>query len=161
MGIQRLSSPLTPDDSVPKLNLPPEFIQLQMAFARRMSELSGQPLEEALIDCTIIRTLLSINVTAETAAATPEWRTFIDGLGATTDQDKWAHDHYVEREKGEPELTAKSCFWYSYPFRDQPRIRLHFSPADRSGLGALHRDRMTRPTRRAGRDAGGNPNQAS
>jgi hypothetical protein len=126
---------------MPKLNLPKRFISIQLAFARRMSELSGSPISDTLIDCTNLRTLLNIHVTNESASDVPEWQTFLGGLDTANDADQWAYSHYLEKEKTEPELEDRSCFWYSYPFRDQPKVRLHFSNADRSGHGALSLER--------------------
>ena len=134
---------------MPKLNLPYEFISVQLAFAKRMSELSGTRLEDTLIDCTNIRTLLNINVTRETARKNDSWQTFLNGLHNAEEPDRWAYDHYLEREKNEPELDASNgfgCFYYSYPFREQPKVRLHFRNVDHSGKGALSPERA--PARR-------------
>ena len=113
---------------MPKLGLPYEFISVQLAFARRMSELSHRPLEDTLIDCTMLRTLLNIRVTKETAQESEAWQSFLRGLRNTSEPDRWAYDHYLEREKDEPSidvLDGFGCFWYSYPFRNEPKVRLH------------------------------------
>ena len=130
---------------MPKLNLPYEFISVQLAFARRMSELSHRPLEDTLIDCTMLRTLLNIRVTKETAQESEAWQSFLRGLRNASEPDRWAYDHYLEREKDEPPINAQDgfgCFWYSYPFRNEPRVRLHFRNADTSGKGALSLERV-------------------
>lgn len=130
---------------MPKLNLPYEFISTQLAFARRMSELSDARLEGTLIDCTNIRTLLNIDVTHKTADRSEGWQTFLRGLRNAPDPDRWAYDYYLEREKDEPEIDASEgfgCFYYSYPFRDQPKVRLHFRNVDPSGRGALSLERV-------------------
>lgn len=127
---------------MPRLNLPKPFLTLQLDFARRMSALSRASLEESLIDCTNIRILLSIHVNQKTKTDVPEWRTFMDGLISSDDPDQWTYEYYQETERNELKLTEGSCFWYSYPFRDQPKVRLHFSGRDRSGHGALSRERI-------------------
>jgi hypothetical protein len=134
---------------MPKLNLPYEFISTQLAFAGRMSELSDTRLEDTLIDCTNIRTLLNIEVTHETAAESDSWQIFLRGLRKAQKPETWAYNHYLDREKGEPEIDATDgygCFYYSYPFRDQPKVRLHFRNVDPSTWGALSPERF--PARR-------------
>ena len=115
-----------------------------------MAELSGDKLEDTLIDCTNLRTLLSIHVTKQDADDVPEWQAFLEGLRSAEKPDEWAYQFYVKSEEGEPELDDSSgfgCFWYTYPFRDQPKVRLHFGNVDRSGHGALSLERAN--TRRA------------
>ena len=74
-----------------KLNLSREFVAVQLDFARRMAELSGESLENTMIDFTQIRTLMSIRVTREDADKVEAWRTFVDGLLAAEDPDEWAY----------------------------------------------------------------------
>jgi len=105
-----------------------------------MAELSGESLENAVIDFTQIRTLMSIRVTREDADKVETWRTLVDGLLAAEDPDEWAYRFYLQTEEGELELDDTEdfgCFYYTYPFRDTKAVRLHFRNADRSGLGAL------------------------
>jgi hypothetical protein len=121
---------------MPKPNLPREFISVQLAFARRMADLSGESLENALIDCTNMRTVLSIHVTKEDAHEVAEWRSFIEGLQQSEDPDEWAYRYYLKREEGEEEendTDGFGCFRYSYPFRDTTAVRLHFGNVDRIG----------------------------
>jgi hypothetical protein len=136
--------------TMPRLDLPFGFIAVQLAFARRVSTLANVSLGSALIDCTIIPTLLNIEVTHETAEKCVSWQGFLRGLREAYVPDRWAYDHYVERERREPEINSSEgygCFYYSYPFQDQPKVRLHFRPVDRSGKGALSLEQV--PARRA------------
>jgi hypothetical protein len=128
----------------PKLNLSREFICAQLVFARKMSELSGISLEDALIECTNVRTLLSLRVTRETAHEVPEWRSFVEGLQSAENPDDWAYRFYLKSKENETEpkdTDGFGCFWYSYPFRDTPAVRLHFGNIDGSGHGALSLER--------------------
>ena len=80
---------------MPKLGLPYEFISVQLAFARRMSELSHRPLEDTLIDCTLLRTLLNIRVTKETAQESEAWQSFLRGLRNTSEPDRFSRQRLI------------------------------------------------------------------
>jgi hypothetical protein len=114
-----------------------DFFDLQLRFARRVAELSGVPLEKAVLDYTNIYVRLAIDRRFNPGSAV--WRDYVNGLSGAGDAADWTYRFCLTRpESAAPGIVATfGCF--SYASDGEDRIRLHFENRDAgpgSPLGA-------------------------
>jgi len=103
-----------------------EFIDLQIAFAQRVAELSEIPVEQVLIDYTNLYIRFGLGRSFDPAH--PLWQAFLAGLsgpGSSADH-AWAFYQRHGAPIEAPGVIAKAgCFSYA---RKGDLIRLHFEP---------------------------------
>lgn len=101
------------------------FFDLQLAFAERMSSLSGVALERALLDYTNF--YIRFGFGREFDSTHSGWREYADGLPGADDPSEWTYRFYTTRSRpvAPPGLVATvGCF--AYARLDGHRIRIHF-----------------------------------
>ncbi len=119
------------------------FFELQLAFARKVSTVSGLPLERALLDHTNLYIRFGLGRAFDPAH--PRWREYVAGLAEATDPAGWTHRFYLAHPAplAGPDVIARvGCF--SYSRLADGRLRLHFESAEVGGQSALARDRAER-----------------
>ncbi len=124
---------------------PPEYFELQVRFARRVSSLSGAPFEDALLHWTSFYKLLGASGDFDHADA--DWRGLLARLrdgAALAEQTSAIHTYYLQRYADLPTFSDQphwGCF--AYEWRPEARsIRLHFGNMDSSEPGPLSRQRI-------------------
>jgi hypothetical protein len=113
------------------------FFDLQLQFARRVTILSGLPLDRALLEYTNLYARFGLG--RDFDPAHPVWREYLAGLERSKDMCDWTYCFYSRQPDAmsAPGVVATfGCFSYSRMSDD--RIRLHFQNAEtkeRSSLG--------------------------
>ncbi len=121
------------------------FFDLQVRFARKVTALSGLPLERALLQYTNLYVRLGLGRAFDPGH--PIWREYAAGLGDADDIGEWTYRFYLTRPETEPPgiVATRGCFSYARLSGD--RIRLHFRSVESDGRSALGIER--RDQRRA------------
>lgn len=118
-----------------------EFFDLQIRFACRVAELSGMPLEQALLDYTNLYVRFGLGRGFD--AEHPGWIDFLAGFRCAADRAEWTHRYFFLRDHrpGPPSAVATfGCF--SYACEQRERIRLHFANAEPAGRAPLGVERI-------------------
>ena len=104
-----------------------EFIDIQIQFAKRLSEVTDAKLGEVLAEHTLFRPLLDVSISREDHSD-PRWQTFVKGCSQSLETTDWAYAYYLKHPApaDEPDQPRFGCFTFSYPFRGMPVVRLHF-----------------------------------
>ena len=107
------------------------FFDLQLAFAQKVTTLSGVPLSDALLDYTNLYRRFGLG--RDFDATQPVWRDYLAGLRAATDIGDWTYAFYAARG-GEPPGPAVAATFgcFSYARLGDERIRLHFTNVEAS-----------------------------
>lgn len=118
---------------------PQQFFTVQLAFAAKMAELTGQPYAEAVMENTALYRILGLDWSFD--ASNPVWREFVQGLSREeTAEGKvdWTYRFYLGLNDDIPAYNRPrwGCFSYEY-IEDVQVIRIHFSNLDASGYGPL------------------------
>jgi hypothetical protein len=123
---------------------PPAFLEMQVTFARRMAELSGQPVRECLLQNTALYRILGLDWSLDPHH--PVWQRFVgelrdDGTGFDA-----AYRVYVERQVQGliPDYDTSRPHWGCFSFEyhpDERTVRLHFADLDTTGAGPLSSQR--------------------
>ena len=127
---------------------PQAFFEIQLTFARKMAQLSSQPLQEAILRQTALYRILGLDWSLDPRH--PVWQQFIETIDAEMDDTTAAYRYYTERAAQGfiPEYDTSRPHWgcFSYEFLDDTKAaRLHFSSRDTSGSGPLsHQRQQTR-----------------
>lgn len=119
------------------IDLSPAFFDIQLRFARSITQISHFSFEEAVFRFTNIylRCLdRSFN------PAHPVWQTYLEGLLHSSDQALWTYAFY-KSHRTPASLSPYGCFQCTY-LSGERTIRLHFTNADTSGNGPLSRSRI-------------------
>ncbi len=119
------------------------FFDLQLAFAQKVTMLSGLPLSHVLLDYTNL--YIRFGLGRDFDATQPVWLDYLSGLHAATDVGDWTYGFYVARggePPGPPVVATFGCF--SYARLGEDRIRLHFKNVEASGVSPLVRERSGR-----------------
>jgi hypothetical protein len=124
------------------MNYPRRFFEINLLFARKVAEVSGQPLASALLHYTnlYIRFGLGWNL----SATNPIWQEYLDGLHQVEDKAEWTYRFYLKQQQqiaSESLHLAFGCF--SYTVVDGYRIRLHFHNNEPPEHSPLSKDRMS------------------
>ena len=117
------------------------FFDLQIQLARRVTLISGLPLERTLLDYTHLYKRLGAGRDFE--ASSPTWQSYLAGLRDAEDAADWTHSFYLTRlgKATGPTVVAEfGCF--SYAVWAGNRIKLHFRNAERGGHSPLGIDRV-------------------
>ena len=112
------------------------FFDLQLKFARKVTALSGLPLNQALLDYTNLYVRFGLG--RDFDPAHPTWQTYQAGLQDAEDTLEWTYRFYLARAEalaGPPVAATFGCF--SYGLLTDDRIHLHFQNADTEGHSSL------------------------
>jgi len=114
-----------------------DFFDLNLKFASRISEVTGQGLPQSLLEYTHL--YLALGLGRDFDPANVIWQVFLDELMQKTDQAAYTHQVYRSREAEQPKQEPENVFGcFSYVRWDGNRIRLHFRNVTNAS-GALQR----------------------
>ena len=102
-----------------------EFFDLQFAFAERVQDLSGVPLQLALLEYTNLYVRFGFG--RDFAVEHEGWQSYLTGLRDAGDGREWTYRCYLREAEARtaPAVAATfGCFSYALP--DENRVRLHF-----------------------------------
>lgn len=119
------------------MRYPRAFFALQLAFARKMAELSQQPYTETILHKTAFYRILGLDWSFE--PGNPVWQAYLQGLRQNEADVDWTYQFYLAHLDDIPEYTTPrwGCFSYEY-LAGQQIIHMHFSGIpDASGYGPL------------------------
>jgi hypothetical protein len=111
------------------------FFDLQIRFARKVSQLAEVPLPDTLLSHTNLYIRLGLGRTFD--ANHPIWNDFLAGFQAAKEPASWTHQFIVSQglPPRTPGVAARSgCFSYA---RVGDRLRLHFENIEPSGQAPL------------------------
>jgi hypothetical protein len=117
--------------------LPQEFFAIQLAFAERVAQVCGLSLGEAVYTYTVCRPQFLAEPLERSDLL---WREFVEGLERANDRAAYTHGFYLAH-RAHYDVPCEGCFYYSF-WPEGAKIRLHFVNNDRSGQGALSKERM-------------------
>lgn len=106
-----------------------EFFELQLRFAKRVAELTGISLSEAVGSHTNIYVRLGMGQQLD--LGNPHWQDYLAGLAGAREKAEWTHSIHASRLQvpaGPTLANAVGCF--SYALVGQDRARLHFHAGD-------------------------------
>ena len=118
------------------IELSPDFFNLQLRFARRVTQVGSYTFEEAILNFTNIY-LQCLGRSFD--AAHPAWQAYLEGLRRAPDSAVWTYAFY-ESQRGAASPPSGRCFQHTY-LPDEQVIRLHFTNGDTSGYGPLSQQR--------------------
>ncbi|MBV7335118.1 hypothetical protein KFU94_44150 [Chloroflexi bacterium TSY] len=131
-----------------RLDYDKAFFRIQLIFAYKVAEITGEPFNEIIIDHTQLRNIYGLYV-PRTNPSDPLWQAFMHGLVSCNDLEEetgWAYDfyhtHYDPGRYIENNGVYWGCFYYAYPYHDRPAVRLHFIHRDTAGKGVFSKERM-------------------
>jgi hypothetical protein len=102
-----------------------EFFDLQLGFAAKVAELSGQPLTETVGSHTNIYVRLAMGPQLD--RKNPAWIEYISALAVVPDPAAWTHEVHLRRAHLPAGPTrAGSAGLFSYAVLGPGRVRLHF-----------------------------------
>lgn len=123
-----------------------QFFGLQLAFASRVSHLSGLSLPRTLLSYTNIYIRFGLGWGFDFDPDQPFWKEYLAGLQDAKDACEWTYDFYLARASQPvvppPEVARFGCF--SYERSDHGRIQLHFHNAETEGRSPLGDERLDR-----------------
>lgn len=118
-----------------------EFFDLQLRFAKRVAELSGVSLAEAVGSHTNIYVRLGMGQKLDLSNS--DWQDYLAELATVHEKAEWTHAVHARRQHipAGPALTeAVGCF--SYTLIRQDRARLHFHAGDRASESPLSTENL-------------------
>ncbi len=116
-----------------------EFFEVQIQFARRVAEVCGIPLEQAILHYTNVYVRFAIGRGFDPAH--PIWRKYVDGLWRASDPSEWTYQFYLTRPYVEPPQVIAAFGCFSYGLQSGDRIRLHFENRQTGTGSPLAEDR--------------------
>jgi len=117
------------------------LLDLQVEFARVVSDRAGLPLSRALLDYTNLYVRFGLGRAFD--AQHPGWRQYVEGLARGVDPRVWTRELYARRPGPvEPPGLVATFGCFSYADLDGERIRLHFHDAETGGGSPLAKDRQ-------------------
>ncbi|QBD79652.1 hypothetical protein EPA93_28215 [Ktedonosporobacter rubrisoli] len=121
---------------------PKPFFEIQYHFAKRLSTLSQQPLDQVLVRSTALYRIFGLDWSLD--PTNPIWQAYTEGLVHASDPVDWTYRFYLKRYPDIPKFTDEGhwgCFAFEY-FAEQRAIHLHFSDQDLSPFSPLSRHRV-------------------
>jgi hypothetical protein len=118
-----------------------EFFDLQLRFAKRVSEISGVSLAEAVGTHTNIYVRLGMGPGLD--LANPDWQDYLSGMATVREPAEYTHAFHVRRlhvPAGPTLARAVGCF--SYALIGQDLARLHFNPGERPSESPLSSENL-------------------
>src|SRR5512135_2521564 len=107
------------------MNYPQRFFDINLRFAQKVAEVSGQPLDSTLLHYTNL--YIRFGLGWDLSATNPIWRAYLDGLHQVEDGVQWTYQFYLKRQQlAKPDALDWSFGCFSYTILDGNRIRLHF-----------------------------------
>jgi hypothetical protein len=121
-----------------------QFFNLQIHFARKVAQLSGVPITQALLEYTNLYVRFGLG--RDFNAEDPVWQQYLVGAkGRVDDLERWTHGFYQSRlPERAPPLVVSSAGCFSYARLSTGDIRLHFHNADDASRSPLAPDRIDR-----------------
>ncbi len=113
-----------------------EFFALNLVFATRVSQLSGIPLDQALLHYTNL--FVRFGLGHDLNPHHPLWLEYILGFEHTDDDLAWTYQFAIEHDANlhiDYDQPSFGCF--SYSIWDGNRLRLHFHNHEQSGISPL------------------------
>jgi hypothetical protein len=123
-----------------------EFFNLQLAFAKRVSALSGMPLPRALFTYTNFYLRFGLGWGLDLDPEQPLWREYLAGLQEGEDPCRWTYDFYLAQSSHPvvPPPAADSFGCFSYERLENGSIHLHFQNAETEEHAPLGLERLGR-----------------
>ncbi len=124
------------------MNYPQRFFEINLCFAQKVAEVSGQPFHSALLHYTNL--YIRFGLGWDLSTPNPIWQEYIDGLQQAEDRAVWTYNFYLKRQ---PPTAPQAVDWpfgcFSYNLLDDNRIRLHFHNNEPPERSPLSRARMS------------------
>jgi hypothetical protein len=121
---------------------PPGFFSIQLTFAKKITQLTQRPYQDAVLNMTALYRILGLDWSFDPHH--PVWQDYLEGLHQIdTDADAdWSYQFYLERADQLPSYDNQhwGCFGYEY-WSKRRLIHLHFWNLDESGYGPLSHQR--------------------
>ena len=122
---------------------PKGFFEVQLAFARKVAEITQRPFEDAVLHFTAMYRILGLDWSAE--PTNPLWQKYIKELQQDAQEDaEGTYQFYYAMSDSIPHMSEQThwgCFAYDY-LPKQHRVKIHFSNQDFTEYGALSHQRM-------------------
>jgi hypothetical protein len=118
-----------------------EFFDLQLRFAKRVAELSGVSLAEAVGSHTNIFVRLGMGQKLDLRDS--DWQDYLTEMATVQEKAEWTHAVHARRlhiPAGPTPTNAVGCF--SYALIGQERARLHFRAGDRASESPLSTENL-------------------
>ncbi|MGF6612235.1 hypothetical protein OKW45_007223 [Paraburkholderia sp. WSM4175] len=117
-----------------------EFFDLQLQFARRVSELGAMPLQVALLDYTNL--YVRFVGDRQFDGDDPIWSTYLAGFRGEVDLGDWTYRFYLHRpHRVQPPSVIATFGCFAYAMGKPGQIRLHFHNTDGHRHGPLSAER--------------------
>lgn len=125
------------------MNYPKQFFEINLRFAQRVADISGQPIESALLHYTNL--YIRFGLGRDFAATNSIWQEYLEGLYQVEDTAEWTYRFYLKRQQRVASQLHDSPFGcFSYTIVDGNRIRLHFHNNEASEHSPLSQDQMSK-----------------
>ena len=118
-----------------------EFFDLNLAFARKISDVTGQAFSQVLLKYTHL--YLAFGLGRDFDPGHPTWQAYLDGLSHDGGGGEYSHHFYLSQKTQQPKpepVNALGCF--SYALWEGNRVRLHFRNATNEA-GALQKQNVS------------------
>ena len=117
-----------------------EFYILNLAFARRIHQISKFPLEFALRVYTNLYVHFGLPSTLEPLH--PVWQEYISGLRGSTADEEWTYQFALMHGSfAEADAINHSFGCFSYSLWKEKHVRLHFHNAEEADISPLSEER--------------------
>jgi hypothetical protein len=120
-----------------------EFFDLQLRFAEKAAQLTGQPLSQTIANYTAYYVMFNLGTHLDWEH--PVWKDYVVGIKRVDNIGEWTYQVYQLQQGKEPVSEQQKlwgCFGYDYHQGDRRIIRLHFNNRDESGEGPLSHQRQ-------------------
>ncbi len=122
---------------------PKGFFEVQLAFARKVAEVTQRPFEDAVLHFTAMYRILGLDWSAD--PANPVWQKYLQALQQDVETGaESTYQFYYAMSDSIPHMSEQThwgCFAHDY-LPDEHRVKIHFSNQDFTEYGALSRQRM-------------------
>jgi hypothetical protein len=117
-----------------------DFFDLNLQFARRVSEVTGQSFQSTLLGYTHL--YLAFGIGRDFNAQNPVWQSYLNAMMNGADPAEYTYRVYLEQLAKQPKERPENpfgCFFYA--LWDGNRVRLHFHNAP-GKRGVLRKQKM-------------------
>ncbi len=122
---------------------PKGFFEVQLAFARKVAQITQQPFEDAVLHFTAMYRILGLDWSAD--PTNPVWQKYIQVLQQDAKEGaEGTYQFYYSMSDSIPHMSEQQhwgCFAHDY-LPKQQRVQMHFSNQDFTKYGALSYQRM-------------------
>jgi hypothetical protein len=121
---------------------PQAFFDLNLLFARRVSELTGRPFEHTVLAYTHL--YLAFGLDRRFDPGHPVWQAYLQGCREHPDPCAYTYAFYLERQRQLPPrpLPDPSFGCFSFALWPGDRVRLHFRNAETEAISPLSPKRL-------------------